>query len=91
MSCPWIENRNRKDSEKTVKYGSLRWELKQQFKGYKVQQFSIIRDVLGGWSKELQETMDEMFGSRVKIILPKMQNAVISTTMNIALTFKTYV
>ena len=33
MSCPWIENRTRKDAEKTLKYGPMRWELKQQFKG----------------------------------------------------------
>ena len=33
-SCPWIENRTRKDAEKTLKYGPMRWELKQQFKGY---------------------------------------------------------
>ena len=32
MSCPWIENRTRKDAEKTLKYGPMRWELKQQFK-----------------------------------------------------------
>ena len=27
MSCPWVENREEKDSEKTTKYGPLRWEL----------------------------------------------------------------
>ena len=26
MSCPWIENRSKKDKEKTLKYGPLRWE-----------------------------------------------------------------
>ena len=29
VSCPRIENRDQKDSEKTFKYGPLRWELKQ--------------------------------------------------------------
>ena len=32
MSCPWIDNLTRKDAEKTLKYGPMRWELKQQFK-----------------------------------------------------------
>ena len=31
MSCPWTENREKKQEEKTIKYGPLRWELKQQF------------------------------------------------------------
>ena len=38
MSCPWTENRGKKDAEKTRKYGPLRDELKQQFKGYKLEQ-----------------------------------------------------
>ena len=29
-----------------VRYGSLRWELKQQFQGYEVRQYNIIMDVL---------------------------------------------
>ncbi|PFX19648.1 hypothetical protein AWC38_SpisGene15931 [Stylophora pistillata] len=29
MSCPWVNNRTRKDEEKTLKYGPLRWELRQ--------------------------------------------------------------
>ena len=75
VGCPRIENRDQKDSEKTFKYGPLRWELKQQFKGYKVQQFNIIIDVVGGGSKELQETMNEMFGGRGNMVLQKMQKA----------------
>ena len=90
MSCPWIENRERKENEKTMKYGPLRYELKQQYKGYEVQQRNIIIDVLGGWSKELEKTMDEMLGRRGKMVLQKMQKTVISSTLNIARTFKTY-
>ena len=37
MSCPWINNREKKDEEKTLKYGPLRWELKQQFPDYHVE------------------------------------------------------
>ena len=28
MSCPWMEHREKKSEEKTVKYGPLRFELK---------------------------------------------------------------
>ena len=34
MSCPWISNQEKKSEEKTMKYGPLRWELKEQYKGY---------------------------------------------------------
>jgi len=37
MSCPWVNNREKNSEEKTLKYGPLRWELKQQFPGYEVQ------------------------------------------------------
>ena len=36
MSCPWVENREKKDAEKTTKYGPLRWELEQRYPGYRV-------------------------------------------------------
>ena len=48
MSCPWTENREKKQEEKTIKYGPLRWELKQHFPGYDIRQHNIIIDVLGG-------------------------------------------
>ncbi|PFX15008.1 hypothetical protein AWC38_SpisGene20795 [Stylophora pistillata] len=48
MSCPWINNRTRKDEEKTLKYGPLRWELRQQFPSYEVKKYNIIIDALGG-------------------------------------------
>ena len=50
----------RKEAEKTRKYGPLRYELKQQFKGYKVEQFNIIMGVLGGYQE----------GGRVSIVFP---------------------
>ena len=46
MSCPWIEHREKKSEEKTVKYGPLRFELKTQYPGYDVEQCNIIIDVL---------------------------------------------
>ena len=47
MSCLWVKNRCQKDEEKTLKYGPLRWELKAQYKGYKINQCYVIIDVLG--------------------------------------------
>jgi len=88
MNCPWVNNREKKSEEKTFKYGPLRWELKQQFPGYEVQQHNIIKDALGGWSREMDTTIHEMVGSRSREVLRKMQKVVLSGILNIARTFK---
>ena len=49
MNCLSVENREEKDAEKTTKYGPLRWEFEQRYPGYRVTQFNIIVDVLGGY------------------------------------------
>ena len=90
MSCPWVENRCQKEAEKTRKYGPLRYELKQQFKGYKVEQFSIIMDVLGGYSAHLEENVKRLVEKKSNQVLRNMQKSVISSTLNITRTFKTF-
>ena len=47
MTCPWIRNRVKKETEKTTKYAPLRWEMKERYPGYVVKQIDIIVDVLG--------------------------------------------
>lgn len=89
MSCPWMDNRVTKTEEKTVKYGPLRWEMAQQYPGYTIKQHNIIIDILGGWSRDVNVSMRELFGSRGEGILRKMQKAVLSNTLNISRTFKT--
>ena len=55
MSCPWVKNREKKNGEKTTKYGPFRWELKQNYQRYKVKECNIIMDVLRRWSLDLNE------------------------------------
>ena len=57
MKCPWIENREEKDAENTTKYEPLRWELEQRFPEYRVTQFNIIVDVLGGYSRDVRKAL----------------------------------
>ena len=38
MSCPWLENRESKDIEKTTKYSQLKLELTNRYPEYKVNQ-----------------------------------------------------
>ena len=53
MSCPQISNLQNKDVEKVLKYGPIRWEIKQQLPSYRVEQYNVINDVLRGSSKDL--------------------------------------
>ena len=76
MSCPWVTNREKKKEEKTTKYELFRWELKQNYQGYKVKQYNIIMDVLGGWSRDLEDELNELAGSKSKGVLHNMQKAV---------------
>ncbi|PFX17853.1 hypothetical protein AWC38_SpisGene17793 [Stylophora pistillata] len=88
MSCRWVNNRTRKDEEKTLRYGPLRWELRQQFPGYEVKQYNIVMDALGGWSRELDVMKRELVGGRSTDVLREMQRAVLSGTLNISRTVK---
>ena len=89
MSCPWVENREQKEKEKTLKYAPLRPELKQQNPGYKINQLNIIIDVLGGYSKELYSSARDFLGAeRSRKCLRRMQKSVLSSSLNIARSFK---
>ena len=88
MSCPWMEHREKKSEEKTVKYKPLLFELKKRYPGYDVKQCNIILDVLGGWSRDVDLTMRKLFGSMGYDVLRRMQKATISSSLNIVRTFK---
>ena len=85
MSCPWIDNRGKKDEEKTAKYGPLRWELKQRYPDYKIEP---IIDVLGGWGEEVERDIFGIVGDKASKVLKKMQRSIISSSLNIGRTFK---
>ena len=89
MTCPWIGNRGKKETEKTTKYAPLRWEMKERYPGYVVKQINIIVDVLGGYSPEVRNKMKELFGEkRARECLMKMQKSMLSSFLNIARCFK---
>ena len=48
MSCPWMEHREKKSEEQTIKYGPLRFELKKQYPGYDVEQCNGRAGVCAG-------------------------------------------
>ena len=88
MSCPWLENRESKDFEKTTKYSQLRLELTNRYPEYKVNQYNIIMDVLGGCSKEVEKNIKELVGDKCESIMGQMQKAILSSSLHIARMFK---
>ena len=91
MSCPWVDNRVKKEAEKakkTKKYGPLRWELSRRYHGYRIVQLNVIIDVQGAWSQDLEAEMKKIFGLHSLDILKRMQKAVLSGSLNIARMFK---
>ena len=89
MSCPWSENRESKDSEKTTKYSQLSLELTNRYPEYKVNQYNIIRDVLGGCSKEVEQNIKELVGDKSESSMRQMQKAILSSSsLHIARMFK---
>ena len=87
MSCPWLDNREVKEMEKTQKYGPLMWELRERNPGYQVKQSNITIDDLGGYS-DVSQAVKELVGEKSATILQRMQRSVISSTLNIARSFK---
>ena len=88
MSCPWLENRESKDFEKTTKYSKLRLELTNRYPEYKVNQYNIIMDVLGGCWKEVEKNIKELVGDKCESIMRQMQKAILSNSLHIARMFK---
>ena len=66
----------------------VRLLLKQRYNGYRVEQYNVIIDVLGGYSKHLEKSVRKPLGARARSVLERMQKSVISNTLNIARTFK---
>ena len=85
MSCPWLENRESKDFEKTTKYSQLRLEMTNRYPEYKVNEYNVIMDVLGGCSKEVEQNIKELVGNKSESIMRQMQKAILSSSLHIAI------
>ena len=61
------------NEEKSIKYGLYQWELQERYPGYTVQQYNIIMDMLGGWSRTMEEGLWKLLGKKTKNVLGNMQ------------------
>ena len=66
MSSPWVNNREKKSEEKTVKCATLRWQWKQQFPGYEMKQHNNIIDALGSSHGRWTLQWRRLWGAEVK-------------------------
>ena len=91
MSCPRLKSSESKDFEKTTRLAmatQLRLELTNRYPEYKVNQYNIIMDVLGGCSKEVEQNMKELVGEKCESIKRQMQKAIRPSSLHIARMFK---
>ena len=91
MSCPRLKSSESKDFEKTTRLAmatQLRLELTNRYPEYKVNQYNIIMDVLGGCSKEVEQNMKELVGEKCESIKRQMQKAIRPSSSHIARMFK---
>ena len=66
----------------------MMWELRKRYNGYRVEQYIVIIEVLGGYSKHLEKSVRKLLGARARGVLERMLKSVISNTFNIARTLK---
>ena len=88
MRCPWVEDIEEKAAEKTSKFGQLRWELQQKYREHRVTQYNIIMDVFGGYSRKVSKALRKLVGEKSDAVALQMQKSVITSTLNIANSFK---
>ena len=88
MSCPWLDNREVKEMEKTQKYDPIMQKLRAKNPGYQVKQYNIIIDVLGGYQAGVSQAVKELVGEKSATILQRMQGSVKLIKLNIARSLK---
>ena len=66
----------------------MMWELKQRYPGYRDEQYNVTVDILGGYSKHLENSVKKLLGARARGILEQMEKSVLSNTLNIPRTCK---
>ena len=50
----------------------MMWELKQRYNGYRVEEYNVIIDVLGGYSKHLEKLVRKLPGARARGVLERL-------------------
>ena len=59
--------------------------MTNRYPEYKVNQYNIIMDVLGGCWKEVEQNIKELVGNKSESIMRQMQKAIVSSSLQIAI------
>lgn len=86
--CLWVGNREKKSTEKTSKYGPLRWELQMRYPGHCIKQYNIVIEVPGGYSRDVNKALRDIVEEASSKVARRMQKSVITSTLHIARYFK---
>ena len=62
--------------------------MANRYPEYKVNQYNIIMDVLGGCSKEVEQNIKELVGDKCKWIMRQMQKEILSSSLHIPRMFE---
>ena len=90
ITIPWIENREIKFEFKKNKYMGIQSNLKLEYPAFHIDQITLVMDVLGGYSKHLEENITKIFNDRTEVrnIIRNMQKSVISSAAHLTRMFK---
>ena len=90
MSVPWISNRESKYREKVQKYERIRRNLKINNPEFEIDQITLIIDVLGGYSKDLEQNIGKIIKDKneKEQIIFKMQKSIASELSYFSKKFK---
>ena len=70
-------------SRRQQQYSQLRLELTNRYPQYKVNQYNIIINVLGGYAKDVEQNIKELVGDKCESVMRQMQKATLSSLLHI--------
>ena len=89
QTVPWIANRDNKYTYKCRKYEELQSFLRLENPGYEVDQITLVIDVFGGYSGNLQTNIGKMLNKEeTERVIKNMQRSVISSNAHLSRVFK---
>ena len=89
QTVPWITNRDDKYQHKCRKYEELQSFLRLEHPGYEVDQITLVMDVFGGYSENLQTNIGKILNrEETKRVIMNMQRSVISSNAHLTRVFK---
>ena len=89
QTVPWITNRDHKYTHKCRKYEEIQSFLRMENPGYEVDQITLVIDVFGGYSENLESNIGKVLNKEeTTTVIKNMQRSVISSNAHLSRVFK---